>query len=151
MMRIFNGIKTGWFIGIFISLVFSLLISDGKYHPVNPQSYMGQIYEDNLNELQIIALALLVWGAMGIMFALGDMIFSHTDMSVTKSTITHFSLTLLIFFPLAILAGWFPFTVESLMIFIIIFIIIYFTIWLIARFRNRHMVNEINKKLTRKK
>lgn len=147
MMRLFNGIKTGWFIGIVASLIFSLLISDGMYHPVNSNSYMGQMYENNLNELQIVIIALVVWGAMGILFTFGGMIFSHTDMGITISTITHFSLTLLIFFPLAILAGWFPFTAEDLITFIIIFVIIYFVVWLIARARIRRTVNDINKSL----
>lgn len=147
MKRLYGGFKTGWFIGIILSLIFSLLISDGKYHPVNSYSYMGQIYQNNLNELQTLIVALVVWGMVGVLFAFGDMIFSHTDMSVTKSTLTHFSLMLLMFFPLSILAGWFPFNAEGVVTFIIIFIIIYIMIWLIARSQNRKMVNDINKKL----
>lgn len=147
MKRLYGGFKTGWFIGIILSLIFSLLISDGKYHPVNSHSYMGQIYQNNLNELQTLIVALVVWGMVGVLFAFGGMIFSHTDMSVTKSTLTHFSLMLLMFLPLSILAGWFPFNAEGVITFIIIFIIIYIMIWLIARSQNRKMVNDINKKL----
>lgn len=147
MKRLYGGFKTGIFIGIIISLIFSLLISDGTYYPMNPHSFMGEIYADNLDALQTFIVTLFVWGLIGILFAYGDMIFSHTDMNVTMSTLTHFSLMLLVFFPLAILAGWFPFTGEGIVTFTIVFVIIYAIIWFIARSTHRKMVEDINKKL----
>lgn len=151
MKRLYEGFKTGMFIGIIISLIFSILISDGIYYPLNPHSFMGQIYAQNLTGLQTFIVVLIIWGIIGILFAFGDMIFSHTDMSVTMSTFTHFSLMLLVFIPLAILAGWFPFTAEGFVTFIILFVIIYAAIWVIARSKHRKMVEEINKKLKRKR
>ena len=151
MKRLYEGFKTGIFIGIIISLIFSLIVSEGTYYPMNPHSLMGEIYAQNLDGLQTFIVVLTVWGMIGILFAFGDMIFSHTDMSVTMSTVTHFSLMLLVFFPLAILAGWFPFTAEGLVTFITLFVIIYTVIWLIARTRHKTLVDDINEKLNKGK
>ncbi|PTI80558.1 DUF3021 domain-containing protein [Staphylococcus succinus] len=147
MTRIFKGITVGWFIGIVISIFFSFLAKDGRYHPVSSFSYMGEIYEKHLNALQVFVIALLIWATIGIMFAFAGMIFSHTDMNITQATITHFLVILVLFFPMAILAGWFPLKIYNLLSFVIIFLAVYFIIWFIARSKNQKTIDDINNKL----
>lgn len=147
MIRIFKGVSVGWFIGIVISIFFSFLAKDGSYHPVSSSSYMGEIYEKHLNALQVFVIALLIWAAIGIIFAFASMIFSHTDMNITQATITHFLVILFLFFPMAILAGWFPLKIYSLLSFVIIFLTLYFIIWFIARSKNQKTIDNINNKL----
>ena len=68
---------------------------------------------------------------------LGDFIFKYTDWGITKATIVHFITTYVGFLPLAILAGWFPLTINYLIIFTIIFIVVYTLIWIIQFFKTR--------------
>ncbi|MGV1143727.1 DUF3021 family protein [Staphylococcus aureus] len=44
---------------------------------------------------------------MEFCFTYGNLIFTDTDWSITKQTVVHFILMMILFVPLAILAGWF--------------------------------------------
>ncbi|MDK9847741.1 DUF3021 domain-containing protein [Staphylococcus saprophyticus] len=151
MKRLIIGCMTGISIGVIFSIIFSLVFANTKYQPVSPNSTMGQIYSNNLSEIQIMIVAVVIWSLIGIMFSFGSLIFTHLKFSIIKLTLMHFSLMLIIMFPLAILAGWFPLNLSSVSTFIIIFIIIYFIIWLIIKKSNQQDIYEINSLISKKK
>ncbi|MEB7781265.1 MULTISPECIES: DUF3021 domain-containing protein [Mammaliicoccus] len=144
MKRLCNGAIIGISIGVIISIIFSLLFASGGYDPVNPHSYMGEIYFEYLDDIQIMIIAVCVWAMIGITFSLSTLIFTHLKYSRIITTILHFLIMLIIFFPLAILAGWFPFKVSAILIFFITFIVVYFIIWTILNKKNKKTINEIN-------
>ncbi|MFQ3800724.1 DUF3021 domain-containing protein [Staphylococcus equorum] len=82
---------------------------------------------------------------MGVTFSLGELIFSHTCFSIFKKTVIHFSVLLIVMFPLGILAGWFPLRISVIIVFILIYTMIHFIIWSIESRRAQRDVNEINK------
>lgn len=147
MKRALIGILIGLSSGLVISIIFSLIFADGQYHPVSPESTFGNYYFSHFTELQTVMLAALVWACIGITFSLGTYIFTHTDFTIVKTTAVHFLTILLIFFPLAVLAGWFPLKLSALMIFFVIFIVVYIIIWSIIRRRTKRNIAEINYKL----
>lgn len=150
MKRLIIGGMMGISIGVIASIIFSLMFSNARYHPVSPNSTMGTIYSNNLSEIQIMLVAVGIWSLIGIMFSFGSLIFTHLRFSIIKLTLMHFSLMIIVMFPLAILAGWFPLNLPSVSTFIIIFIIIYFIIWLIIKKHNQKDINEINSLISKK-
>lgn len=147
MKKLIYAIQNGAFIGLMISIITSLIFAGGKYAPLYPDSFMGKIYYENFNEPIIMLICVGIWSLIGVMFTYGNLIFTDTDWSITKQTIVHFLLMLLIFLPLAILAGWFPLDLASIGSFIVIFIVVYIAMWFGTYQSNKKMINEINQKL----
>lgn len=147
MKRLYIGIQKGLFIGIIMSLIFSGIFGHGEYYPLYPGSFMGEIYYEHLTNFQVTLIAVVIWGGIGILFVFSNMIFSHTDLSLTAATIIHFFVITIALFILAILAGWFPLTVLGISIYVGAFIIVYLIIWDISRRKHQQIVSGINKKL----
>jgi len=150
MKKIKDAFVKGIAIGVVISLVFSLTAADGKYYAMNPHSLTGDWYYANINEWQRMLIAVTLWGVIGLMFEIANRIFTHTDWSINKMMIVHFAATFLCFIPLAILAGWFPSNIESIISFIIIFIMIYIVAWYTTNIRTSKEIEAINQRLTKK-
>lgn len=147
MKRLYKGIQKGLFIGIIMSLIFSGIFGQGEYYPLYPGSFMGEIYYEHMTNFQVTLIAVLVWGMIGVLFAFGKMIFTHTDLSLAAATILHFFVIIISLFLLALLAGWFPLTMLGLGIYVGAFIIVYLIIWNISRRKHQQIVSGINKKL----
>lgn len=151
MKRLFHGITIGITIGVIISLIFSTLFAKTAFHPVSPESTMGKFYFEHLTELQIMGISVIIWALIGITFSFGELIFSNTNKTLLTQTLLHFSLMLIIMFPLAILAGWFPLKISAILMFVIIYTIVYFIIWTIEKRRNQRYIDEINDMLAKRK
>ena len=147
MKRVKEGIKTGCFIGVVMSLLFSGLFGQGDYYPLYPGSFMGEIYYEYLTNFQVTLIAVVVWAAIGVLFQVGFMIFTHTDLSLAAATILHFFVIMVSLFVLAILAGWFPLEILGITIYVGAFIVIYIFSWNINRRKHQEMVSGINEKL----
>lgn len=144
MKRLIQGLKTGCFIGVIMSLIFSGIFAQGEYYPMYPGSFMGEIYYENLTPYQVTLIAVIVWGLIGLMFQFGQMVFTHTDLSLAVATILHFLITMTSMFILALLAGWFPLNILGITVYIIVFIIVYIIIWNMTRRKYQRMVDGIN-------
>ncbi|QQK75450.1 DUF3021 domain-containing protein [Salicibibacter cibarius] len=147
MKRFIEGLKTGAFIGVVMSLIFSGFLGQGGYYPMYPGSFMGEIYYEHLTSYQVTLIAVIIWGLIGLLFQFGKMIFTHTDLSLVAATILHFITMMIFMFILAVLAGWFPLKILGLTIYIIVFIIVYIIIWNITRRKYQQVVSGINEKL----
>ncbi|MGV2928461.1 DUF3021 domain-containing protein [Macrococcus capreoli] len=150
MKKLVNAFTQGVCIGLIISVICSFFFAGGKYVPLYPTSFMGEIYYEHFNEPFIMLICACIWGCIGIMFTYGNLIFTDTDWSIPKQTFVHFGLMLVLFIPLAILAGWFPLHLESVMSFILIFVIIYIIIWIANYQWNKKIVRDINNRLKHK-
>lgn len=125
-----NGLSfaaTGVLIGLVLSVIFSYLDGGGNYYPSGP-TFMAQFP----NTVDAVLASIVLWGLMGLVFGYGAAIFDIRGWSTLKQTGVNFLVYYLGFTPLAILAGWFPLTGESLLGFTITFIIVYAICWLIG-------------------
>lgn len=147
MKRLKEGVKTGCFIGVVMSLIFSGIFGAGEYYPLYPGSFMGEIYYEYLTNFQVTLIAVAVWGVIGVLFQFGMMIFTHTDLSLAAATILHFFVMILSLFVLAILAGWFPLETLGLAIYVVAFIVVYIISWNVNRRKHQQIVSGINEKL----
>lgn len=131
-------------IGSIISLIMSTIFGDGNYLPVNPFSTMGSYYYERFTPVTVMAISLALWFMIGLVFQVTDLCFEQ-DWSLLRISATHFLGTAIGFTGLAILAGWFPLNLASLLLFWLIYIAIYAVIYLINYRQMKAQIARINK------
>ena len=67
--------------------------------------------------------------ALGIYFGLGSLIFEYDIWSPLKRTMLHFSLSLIVYFFVALPLEWVPFTLPAVLVTIILFTLVYAINW----------------------
>jgi|SRR5690625_4142095 len=149
MRFIFQGASIGMFIGLICSISMSYVFGDGAYYPMSTYSATGSFFYKHLSEPTILIIALISWALIGIGFTLASKIFEHERWSTLKMTFIHFCVVILFFFPLSILSGWYPLNIKSFLTFVIMFLIIYITLWVILFFVNEQRVKAINRQLNK--
>lgn len=136
MKRIFVYIlifaTIGVMIGLMISLIFSYLSGSNLYSP-SSTAFVSQ-FERPLNSVTV---SIIFWMLIGNLFGFGSLIFNIKKWSLTKQTIINFCVYYIGFIPLAFLCGWFTPSIINFMIFTLIFIIIYASIWFINWYNTR--------------
>lgn len=142
VLPILHGMFLGIAIGIGWSLFFSYLYGAKTYYPSSPA------FVDKFNRpLDAVAVSVLLWMAMGLVFSAGTYIFTIKSWSPLKQTIVNFLIYYLGFSPLAILAGWFPLTWANFAVFTVIFVLVYLIVWTISSHIAKKEVKQINEKL----
>ncbi|HLS07514.1 DUF3021 domain-containing protein [Lentibacillus sp.] len=66
---------------------------------------------------------------IGIYFGLSSFIFSDNDWSLLQQTVTHFIISIVFYFAVALSVGWIPFTIPAIIETSLIFIFIYTIFW----------------------
>ncbi|GMA46593.1 DUF3021 domain-containing protein [Tetragenococcus muriaticus] len=137
--RLLAGVIVGIFIGLTLSIGYSFYYGGEIYQPATPEfiNYFS-------NELYAFLAAIALWSAMGCIFSLGNLIFSDTDWSILKMTLTHFIVTYLVFLPLAVLAGWITLDLGVLLEFTLIFFMIYLVIWFTSMLKAKKEIQTLN-------
>ena len=136
----------GVMIGMLISLITSTIFGQGHYHPLNPFSDMGIYYQQHFNQVTVMAISVLIWFAIGLLFQGLDIIFTK-DWSLLRMSVTHFLFSTLGFSTLAILAGWFPLDFVHLLVFCLIYLVIYGLIYWMNYQKMVQLVHQINQSL----
>lgn len=131
-------------IGTLSSLMMSAIFSEGDYLPINPFSTVGAYYQAHFSPVAVMAIAVTIWFAIGLLFQAADLVFEK-DWSLLKMTLTHFTVTVIGFTLLGILAGWFQLDWANLLFFWIIYVLIYAVIYLINYRQMKAIVATINK------
>ncbi|MCK8627370.1 DUF3021 domain-containing protein [Fructobacillus cardui] len=145
-MKIFKRILLGASLGINIGLLSAVSFSYAYQLPnliASGPTFTGHFHRP----LTALVCSIVLWGLMGILFALSGTIFQNARLSITRRTIEHFSLTYGGFTIFAILAGWFPLSLPWLAFYTLIYLLIYLIIWLISMAQAKKLVHELNKKL----
>src|SRR5699024_4731283 len=129
------------------SITMSYIFAEGIYYPMSPESLTGEYFYSQLSETTTFIIALISWSLIGIGFTLANQVYRNEQWSTLKMTIIHFFFVVIFFFPLSVLSGWYPLTIQSFLSFVIIFIIIYTVIWIISYFINHLRIKKINEQL----
>ena len=149
--QVFHDATTGILIGLTLSIIFSFIFSPSNYAPLSPESPVGQFMREHQAHGSLVLLySTIIWAAIGVLFSFGSRLFAK-DWSLLRATVTHFFLMLLVFVPLAILAGWFPLRWTFVLQLIPEFAIVYLIIWAILYKRESKKVAHINQLLAQKK
>ncbi|EKU45737.1 DUF3021 family protein [Staphylococcus massiliensis] len=150
MKKILSGSIIGITVGLILSIILSFIKDGSNYYPLSMYSTMGHIYYEHLTEIQVMVLSVFYWAIIGIIFAIGGIIYEK-GYALLKSTVLHFILMLVFFFPVAVLAGWFPISLYWILNFLVMYLIVYTIIWIIIYFYHRKIIYDINKTLSSKK
>ena len=149
--QVFHDATAGVLIGLILSIIFSLIYAPSSYAPLSPESLVGQVMaQHQVHGALVLLYCTLIWAAIGILFNFGKRLFNR-DWSLLRATLTHFSLMLVGFIPLATLAGWFPFHWTFYLQLILEFAIVYLIIWTISYKRASKKVDHINQLLEHRK
>jgi len=149
--QVFHDATAGVLIGLILSIIFSLIYAPSSYAPLSPESLVGQVMaQHQVHGALVLLYCTLIWAAIGILFNFGKRLFNR-DWSLLRATLTHFSLMLVGFIPLATLAGWFPFHWTFYLQLILEFAIVYLIIWTIFYKRASNKVDHINQLLEHRK
>ncbi|HEL2412212.1 TPA: DUF3021 domain-containing protein [Streptococcus suis] len=146
MKKYILSASLGIAIGTIISIISSAVFGQGTYLPLNPFSTMGAYYVEHFNQPTVMLICVAIWAAIGILFQLADKIFEQ-DWSLLRMIATHFCITALGFTPLGILAGWFPVKLGALLLFWLIFVLIYTSLFFLNYRKMERQIKDINGRL----
>lgn len=94
-----------------------------------------------------------IWGHMlgslllGIYFGVGSLIFDKEDWSPLRQIVIHLSLSIIVFFPIALTTGWVPAKPLPILICLITFLIIYALFWFSIRWYLKKMEASMNESI----
>lgn len=135
-----SSISLGITIGLLISTFFSYLYQTKYLLPSSPS-----FVEKFETPLDALIVAIVIWGAMGVVFFFSHYIFLLEKVSITQQTIFHFLVTYCGYTILALCAGWFPDTFSWLIFYTGIFVIVYCLIWYFSMKEAKKLTAELNK------
>lgn len=139
-LQLFSGFKTGVFIGLMFSIFFSFVYSGEAFYPMPPS-----FVEKFSSELTAFLISVFLWGLIGVIFTMTNYIFTSTDWSITRMTISHAIISYILFLPIALYLNWINFSVTNILSFTMIYLIIYTFFWVISMIRVKKEVDKINK------
>ncbi|NTP82005.1 DUF3021 domain-containing protein [Enterococcus faecium] len=139
-LQLFSGFKTGVFIGLMFSIFFSFVYSGEAFYPMPPS-----FVEKFSSELTAFLISVFLWGLIGVIFTMTNYIFTSTDWSITRMTISHAAISYILFLPIALYLNWINFSVTNILSFTMIYLIIYTFFWVISMIRVKKEVDKINK------
>lgn len=139
--RAIAGAPIGLTICIIITIIFSLNFGEGSYIPAS-----HELIDSCKNELSAVilqtALSLLYgafWGGASVIW--------DTNWSLAKMTAVHFAICVIPSAVISCVLRWVPSNIVGALRYIAGFLTIYIAIWLYNWFKEKHRVNELNKKL----
>lgn len=141
-----TGAVIGQFIGFWIAVVFSALNGASQWMPSTPG------FVARFGQFTSVVLSACIWSAIGIMFGLtAELVYSHEAWGIWQRMGVYYVVTLLLFIPLASLAGWFPLTPLNFVGFAIIFTVVFIIIGAIKMLMARRKVHDLNQHLSHKR
>ena len=139
ILRGIFGFPIGITIGYIITILVSVHIGDGLFHPINIEliKMMG-------NELNAVILQTFLCGIMGTGFAMASVIWEIDSWNIVKQSATYFAIACIIMFPISYIANWMDHSVTGILSYAGIFTAIFVFTWLIQYCLWKNKVKKIN-------
>ncbi len=133
------GFPLGIAIGFVITVIISICIGDGFFHPVNPElvNKMG-------SELNAILIQTGLSGIMGTGFAMASVIWEIDSWSLAKQSGIYFSIACVTMFPIAYITNWMKHNAIGILSYVGIFVAIFVITWLVQYFVWKRKVKRMN-------
>ena len=139
LLRGLLGFPLGIAIGYIITVIISIGIGDGSFHPVSPEldKTMG-------GELNAVLLQTVLCGSMGTGFAMASVIWEIDSWSLAKQSGIYFAIACGIMFPISYFANWMPHSAGGILSYVGIFAAIFVFTWLVEYFVWKRKVRRMN-------
>ncbi len=133
-------------IGVTISLVITIVISlwseNGEYCFAPPD-----LVTWCKSETAAVVVQTICSMAIGAVFAGTSVLWEIEKWSVTKQTLVHFSVCIVVFLPLSYVLNWMPHRLFGALLYVAVFMITYVLIWVSQYFSMRAKIKKMNKQL----
>lgn len=136
------GFSLGVFVGYSITIVISLFLGNGTY-----SSFVPSLIEVTTTEINAVILQFFLSGFLGMVFAIGSVVWEIESWSILKQTVIHFCISVVVLLPVAYLGHWMEHSVWGITSYFLIFIGLYCMIWGIQYSVWKRKIQEINQKL----
>lgn len=133
------GFPLGIAIGFVVTVIISICIGDGSFHPVTPR-----LIETMGNELNAVVFQTVLCGIMGTGFAMASVIWEIDSWSLAKQSGIYFAITCVVLFPISYFANWMPHSTGGVLLYVGIFIAIFIFDWLIQYFVWKSTIKKMN-------
>lgn len=133
------GFPVGIAIGYVITVIISICIGDGFFHPVNPElvNKMG-------SELNAILIQTGLSGIMGTGFAMASVIWEIDSWSLAKQSGIYFMIISVIMLPIAYFTNWMKHTALGVLSYVAIFVAIFVVVWLSQYLLWKRKIKQMN-------
>lgn len=125
--KLMYGLAAG---GLVTFIVITILVAKD----INPSSYT-------------IWINMLYSFIIGIYFGLASFIFEYEKWSPLRKTMIHFSISIVVYYIVAISANWIPTTIPFIMLSFIYFVVIYSIFWFGFSLYYKHIAHSLNESL----
>ena len=133
------GFPVGIAIGYVITVIISICIGDGFFHPVNPE-----LVNEMGSELNAILIQTGLSGIMGTGFAMASVIWEIDSWSLAKQSGIYFSIACVTMFPIAYITNWMKHNAIGILSYVGIFVAIFVITWLVQYFVWKRKVKRMN-------
>lgn len=141
-LRSILGFPIGLAIGYLITIVISLIWSDGYYYSCVPG-----LIEMMGNEINAVLLQAVLCGAIGVGFSATSVIWKIESWGIAKQTLIYFLINSAIMMPVAYVTRWMEHSLKGILSYFGIFAFIFVIIWVIEYTIARHNVAKMNETL----
>ena len=133
------GFPVGIAIGYVITVIISICIGDGFFHPVNPElvNKMG-------SELNAVLIQTGLSGIMGTGFAMASVIWEIDSWSLAKQSGIYFMIISVIMLPIAYFTNWMKHTALGVLSYVAIFVAIFVVVWLSQYLLWKRKIKQMN-------
>lgn len=142
ILRALIGFLLGVCISDIILLILSLCFASGAYISCAPVCV-----ERFGSELAGVTAQFFLSGLIGMVFAGATVIWEIETWSLLRSTVIHFLVTSVVFFPVSALLGWCALDIGGIIGYVGIYASIYVCVWISQYFSYKRKIQKINQTL----
>lgn len=134
------GFPLGICIGYVVTLMISLAVGDGSYHPFVPS-----LIEGFGSEIAAVLFQTALCGVLGAAFGASSVIWEMEKWSIAKQTAIYFLIVSIVMLPIAYLAHWMDHSIAGFFFYFAIFAGMFLVIWVIQYFIWRNKIKGMNR------
>lgn len=142
ILRGLLGAPVGVAISYLITVLISLMVSDGNYYPVVPK--LIETCGSEMNAVLLQTLFSLLYGAV---WGGATVIWDMENWSLLKMTLTHLVICSTVTFPVAYFMWWMPHNIAGFLFYFGAFLAIYLVIWFSQYQSIKRQLDQINHKV----
>jgi hypothetical protein len=146
LIRGLIGFPGGVTICLVITIIESLIVGDGRFYACVPE-----FVELAGSEIMAVILQTVLAGLVGSVYGAASVIWEMEDWSIAKQSGIFFAIAAVTMMPIGYLLNWMEHSVTGIVSFYLIFLVIFVMIWITMYLIWRRKVRELNQDVQKRK